>query len=323
MSSNPPSISVVIPVYRAQGILPALCKRLVESLASLTGSSEIILVDDRSPDASWAVMLEMAEAYPSITLVRLSRNFGQHYAITAGLDLANGDWAVVMDCDLQDQPEEIAQLLEKAEQGYDVVLARRTARADSSRRKLLSRAFYWLFNVLSGYSVDPAVGTFRIMRRSVVEAYRTMRESARLFGGMIEWLGFETAVVDVAHSSRYEGRSSYNFRSMAKLALDGIFAFSNRPLYFSIGAGVIMSLLAAGFGVSLLIYYFLYPFIGVPGWLSQVTLTTFIGGLILLNLGILGVYVGRIYDQAKGRPLYVVDRIVAHHARQGVSAAKK
>jgi dolichol-phosphate mannosyltransferase len=268
-------------------------------------------------------MREMAEAYPSITLIRLSRNFGQHYAITAGLDLADGDWTVVMDCDLQDQPEEIVRLLEKAEQGYDVVLARRIARADSSARQLLSRLFYWFFNVLSGYRVDPAVGTFRIMRRSVVEAYRSMRESSRLFGGMIEWLGFETTMVDVAHGSRYEGRSSYDFRSMTKLALDGIFAFSNRPLYFSIGAGVVMSLLAASFGISILVHYFLHPFIGVPGWLSQVTLTTFIGGLILLNLGILGVYVGRIYDQSKGRPLYVVDRIVAHRARHGVSAATK
>lgn len=319
----PPSISVVIPVFRAELILPELCKRLLTSLTALTGSYQIILVDDRSPDRSWNVMLQMVEAYPAITAIRLSRNFGQHYAMTAGLDLANGDWTVIMDCDLQDQPEEIPTLLEKAEQGYDVVLARRKARSDSSRKRLSSRVFYWLFNALSGYRMDPSVGSFRIMRRSVVEAYRTMRESARLFGGMIEWLGFETTFVDVAHSARYEGRSSYNVRSMTKLALDGIFAFSNRPLYFSIGAGIIMSLLAAGFGLSLLIYFFLHPLAGVPGWLSQVTLTTFIGGLILLNLGILGVYVGRIYDQAKGRPLYVVDRIVAHRTRQGVSAGTK
>jgi glycosyltransferase involved in cell wall biosynthesis len=323
VTQTPPSISVVIPVYRAELILPELCKRLVTSLTTLTASHQIILVDDRSPDHSWDVMLKMVEVYPSITAIRLSRNFGQHYAITAGLDLANGDWTVIMDCDLQDQPEEIAMLLDKAEKGYDVVLARRKARSHSSSRRISSRLFYWLFNILSGYRMDPAVGTFRIMRRSVVEAYRTMRESSRLFGGMIEWLGFETTFVDVAHGPRYEGRSSYNLRSMTKLALDGIFAFSNRPLYFSIAAGVIMSLLAAGFGLSLLAHYFLHPFVGVPGWLSQVTLTTFIGGLILLNLGILGVYVGRIYDQAKGRPLYVVDRIVAHRTRQGFSAGTK
>lgn len=323
MTRTPLSISLVIPVYRAELILPELCKRLVTSLTALTRSYEIILVDDRSPDHSWDVMLQMVEAYPSITAIRLSRNFGQHHAIAAGLDLANGDWTVIMDCDLQDHPEEIALLVEKAEQGYDVVLARRKARSDGSGKRLSSRLFYWLFNVLSGYRMDPAVGSFRIMRRSVVEAYRTMRESSRLFGGMVEWLGFETAFVDVVHGGRYEGQSSYNVRSMTKLALDGIFAFSNRPLYFSIGVGVTMSLVAAGFGLSLLIRYFLRPFVGVPGWLSQVTVTTFIGGLILLNLGVLGVYIGRIYDQAKARPLYVLDKIVAHRTRQGVSAGTK
>ncbi|MBZ5678206.1 MAG: glycosyltransferase family 2 protein [Acidobacteriia bacterium] len=320
MTARPPSISVVLPVYRAELILPELCKRLVASLSKLTGSYEIILVDDRSPDRSWDVMLQMVEAFSSITALRLSRNFGQHYAITAGLDLANSDWTVIMDCDLQDQPEEIAVLLEKAVQGYDVVLARRIANSGRSRRRLSSRLFYWLFNVLSGYRMDPAVGSFRIMRRSVVEAYRTMRESSRLFGGMVEWLGFETAFVDVAHSARYHGRSTYNFRVMTKLAFDGIFAFSNRPLYFSIAVGVIMSVLAAGLGLGLIVHYFMHPFVGVPGWLSEFTITAFIGGLILLNLGILGVYVGRIYDQSKGRPLYVVDRIVAHRTRQGVSA---
>jgi polyisoprenyl-phosphate glycosyltransferase len=323
VTSTSPSISVVIPVYRAELILPELCKRLVTSLSALSGSYQIILVDDRSPDRSWDVVLRMVEAYPCLTAIRLSRNFGQHYAVTAGLDLANGDWTVIMDCDLQDQPEEIGRLLEKAEQGYDVALARRAVRSDSSGRRLSSRLFYWLFNVLSGYRMDPAVGSFRIMRRSVVEAYRTMRESARLFGGLVEWLGFETTFVDVAHSARYEGRSSYNFRAMTKLALDGIFAFSNRPLYFSIGAGIIMSVLAAGFGVSMIVYFLVHPLVGVPGWLSQVTLTTFIGGLILLNLGILGVYVGRIYDQTKGRPLYVVDKIVAHRTGQGFSAGTK
>jgi dolichol-phosphate mannosyltransferase len=156
------------------------------------------------------------------------------------------------------------------------------------------------------------VGSFRIMRRPVVEAYRGMREASRLFGGLIEWLGFETGYVDVQHAARYEGRSSYNWSRLIRLSLDGIISFSNRPLYFSISIGFTMAFLAVAFGASLLIRYFLHPRIGVPGWLSTVTLTTFIGGLILLNLGIVGIYLGRIYDQTKGRPLYVVDRIIAH-----------
>lgn len=314
-----PFMSVVIPVYRAEQILPVLCERLTNTLTSLHRPFEVILVDDRSPDRSWEVMREMARIYPGIVTIRLSRNFGQHYAITAGLDVARGQWTVIMDCDLQDQPEEIPRLLETAERGYDIVLARRTQRGDPPRRGVLSRLFYSAFNVLSGYRLDPAVGSFRILRRNVVEAYCSMKETSRLFGGMIEWLGFETAAVDVKHSSRYEGKSSYNIRSMMQLALDGIIAFSNRPLYLSIGAGIVMSLLSCGFGSTLIIRFLMNPRFAIPGWLSIVTLTTFIGGLILCNLGILGIYVGRIYDQTKGRPLYVVDQICAHAIEEQVN----
>jgi dolichol-phosphate mannosyltransferase len=306
-----PFISVVIPVYRAERILPVLCERLTASLASLHRTYEIILVDDRSPDHSWEILKQMVRAHAGIVAVRLSRNFGQHYAITAGLDLVRGDWAVIMDCDLQDQPEEIPRLLESAERGYDIVLARRRKRGDEPRRGLLSRLFYATFNFFSGYRLDPAVGTFRIMKRNVVEAYRSMREASRLFGGMIEWLGFETAFMDVQHAPRYEGKSSYNIRSMMRLALDGMIAFSNRPLYLSIGAGFLMSLFSGGLGLTLIVRFLLDPRIVVPGWLSTITSTAFIGGLILLNLGILGIYVGRIYDQTKGRPLYVVDQVIA------------
>jgi polyisoprenyl-phosphate glycosyltransferase len=311
-----PFISVVIPVYRAEQILPVLCQRLTASLEALHRPYEVILVDDRSPDRSWEVIRQMVGRYPGIIAVRLSRNFGQHYAITAGLDLTHGEWTVIMDCDLQDQPEEIPRLLEAAERGYDIVLARRRQRADQRHRDVLSRLFYASFNFLSGYRLDPAVGSFRIMRRNVVDAYGRMTESPRMFRGMIEWLGFETTYVDVEHAPRYEGKSSYNIRSMTYLALDGMIAFSNRPLYLSVGAGILMSLLSAGFGFALVIRFLLHPRIGVPGWLSIVTMTTFIGGLILLNLGILGIYVGRIYTQTKGRPLYVVDQTLAD-AMQG------
>jgi polyisoprenyl-phosphate glycosyltransferase len=311
-------ISVVIPVYRAERILPELCQRLVESLSTLRRSYEIILVDDRSPDNGWKVMQEMAQIYPDITVVRLSRNFGQHYAITAGLDLAGGAWTVIMDCDLQDQPEEIPRLLEMAESGYDIVLARRKLRIDSAAKRLSSQVFYGLFNFLSGYRMDPSVGSFRIMRRPVVEAYRNMREAARLFGGMIEWLGFETTYLDVRHVGRFEGRTSYTFQKLMRLAADGIISFSNRPLYLSIAVGILMSFLAAAVAVGLIARYFLHPGNGVPGWPSLFTLTTFIGGLILMNLGILGIYVGRIYDQTKGRPLYVVDQIVVGMKSRGL-----
>ena len=313
-------ISVVIPVFRAERILVSLCERLDAALRKIGRPFEIILVDDRSPDQSWDIITAMVARFPQIRAIRLSRNFGQHYAITAGLDVAAGEWVVVMDCDLQDQPEEIAKLLEAAECGYDIVLARRVQRSDAFHKRLLSRCFYRAFNLLSGYRIDPTVGSFRMMRRTVVEAYRNMRESARLFGGMIEWLGFETTSVDVEHAGRFEGRTSYSLRALMRLAVDGMVAFSNRPLYLSIGIGVAISLAATVFGCSLVLNYLLHPRVGVPGWLSTITLSAFIGGLILLNLGVLGIYVGRIYDQSKGRPLYVIDRMVVH-ADQRVAAA--
>jgi dolichol-phosphate mannosyltransferase len=278
-----------------------------------------VLIDDRSPDRCWEVLQEIARTHPNVVAVRLSRNFGQHYAITAGLDVAEGEWTVIMDCDLQDRPEEIGRLLAKAQEGYDIVLARRHT-GDDYRRNWSSRLFYSLFNLLSGYRMDPSVGTFRIMGRPVVDAYRRMRETGRLFGGMVEWLGFETGFVDVTHAERAEGRSSYNLRSLGKLALDGIFAFSNRPLYFSIGIGVAVSLAAACFAASLVVHYFVDPHFALPGWASEITVTAFIGGLILMNLGIVGIYVGRIHDQTKARPLYVVDRMISDNREVVVAA---
>jgi polyisoprenyl-phosphate glycosyltransferase len=310
---------VVIPVYRAERILPALCKRLTAALSTLTSAYEIVLIDDRSPDRCWEVLQEMARAYPNIIAIRLSRNFGQHYAITAGLDAADGEWTVIMDCDLQDQPEEIGRLFAKAQEGYDIVLARRRSGSDY-RMKWTSWLFYRLFNLLSGHRMDPSVGTFRIMRRGVVDAYRKMRETGRLFGGMVEWLGFDTAFVDVTRAARAEGRSSYNVRALCKLALDGIFSFSNRPLYFSIGIGVAFSVAAACFAATLVVRYLLDPHFALPGWASEITVTAFIGGLILMNLGIVGVYVGRIHDQTKARPLYVVDCVISSVREAAVTA---
>ena len=303
-------LSVVIPVYRAEKILPTLCRRLNATLEKVSSKFEIILVDDRSPDGSWKVLRELVNQYPNLIVVRLSRNFGQHYASTAGLDMSRGEWTVIMDCDLQDQPEEIPRLLEKAQEGFDIVLARRSNRQDKPLKKLGSFLFWWVFSLLAGFKVDNQVGSFRVMGRNVVDAYCSMRERARIFGGLIEWLGFTTATVDVTHASRFEGKSSYNLRRLLRMSLDGIIAFSNRPLYAAIIFGSTLSVLAGCYGMFHLIKYICLGYIALPGWLSTVTLMSFIGGLILLNQGILGIYIGRIYDQAKQRPIYVVDKMV-------------
>jgi dolichol-phosphate mannosyltransferase len=309
-------LSVVIPVYRSEFALRILCERITMSLADLDGGYEIIFVDDRSPDGSWKLIAKLAKEFPAVKAVRLSRNFGQHYAITAGLDLANGDWVVVMDGDLQDRPEEIPNLLAKGEEGFDIVLAQRVKRADALRKRASSVIFYKCFSLLSGFSMDPSVGTFRIMRRPVVEALRSMRESRRLFGGFVQWVGFETGYVEVQHDPRVEGKSSYGWRKLLKLALDGIVAFSNRPLYLSIAIGFLFSVASAVYGLSLVIGFLIDRKIGISGWLSTMTVTSFIGGLVLLNLGIVGIYVGRIYDETKRRPLYVIDAILPTSAER-------
>ncbi|MFC1850766.1 glycosyltransferase family 2 protein [candidate division CSSED10-310 bacterium] len=304
------SLSLVIPVYKAAQIIPVLCERLNSTLATITDKYEIILIDDRSPDDSWPVLLEMTEKYDHLTAVRLSRNFGQHYAISAGLDLSHGEWVVVMDCDLQDQPEDIPRLLEEARSGHDIVYVRRMNCKHNTIKQFFSRLFYKIFAILSGMRIENSVGTFRIMSRAVVDALCSMKETYRLFGGMVEWVGFNTAVIDLEHGHRFSGRSSYTMKRLFKLAFDGTISFSNRPLYFSVTIGAVISFLSALYGSYLLFYYFFIGVFGVYGWLSIMTLISFLGGLILLNLGVIGIYIGRIYDQTKGRPIYIIDRII-------------
>lgn len=311
---EPVEISVVSPVYRAEGILPVLCERLEAVLSGLTDRYEIVLVDDRSPDGSWRVLQELAATHPRLVAARLSRNFGQHYAITAGLDLARGASVVVMDCDLQDRPEEIPRLMEKAREGYDVVLALREERADGPLKRATSAVFYKVFAWLSGYDMDRRVGTFRVLSRPVVLALGEMRESYRFFGALVEWLGFSTARVEVEHAARHAGRSTYSLGKLLRLTLDGLVSFSNRPLTLSVGLGAVISFLAAAFGAHLIWRYLTEGENPVQGWMSTVVILSFMSGLILFNLGIVGIYLGRIYNQTKGRPLYVVDRVVGGRA---------
>jgi polyisoprenyl-phosphate glycosyltransferase len=304
-------LSVVSPVYMAAKILPVLCARLDAALRQLTPDYEIILVCDGSPDGSWEVMEGLVSQYPRLVIVNLSRNFGQHYAMTAGLDLARGRWTVVMDCDLQDQPEEIERLLDKTNEGFDIVVARRLNRQHKWWKRQTSALFFRGFSLLSGFKLDSSVGSFRVMSRSVVDGLCSMRESYRMFAGLVEWLGFRTGFVDVQHAPRHEGESSYNLRRLLRMALDGMISFSNRPLYLSVGLGLLLSAASALYGAFLVTRYVMNPGShGVEGWLSTITATTFLGGLILLNQGVLGIYLGRLYNQAKARPLYVVDRIL-------------
>lgn len=302
-----PHISIVSPVYKAEKILPALIERIEASVSKITDDFEIILVEDCGPDNSWEVIEKFAKNNPNVIGLKLSRNFGQHYAITAGLDRAKGDWVVVMDCDLQDQPEEIEKLYNKAQGGFDVVLARRHERKDHFFKRFFSKMFYRTLGYLTGSEQDESVANFGIYSQNVINSVNTMRESIRYFPTMIKWVGFKSAKVNVVHDDRLDGSSSYNFRRLINLALDIILAFSDKPIRLVIKAGLIISL---GSVLIALIYFlkWLKGDVIILGYTSLIISVWLLSGIILSTLGIIGLYIGKIFEGVKGRPIYIIEK---------------
>jgi len=299
-------LSIVIPVYKAEACMHELHQRLLAALEPLTPDFECIFIEDCGGDQSWELICDIAQADPRFKGIQFSRNFGQHYGITAGLDYCSGDWVVVMDCDLQDAPEEIPNLYHKAQEGFDVVLAQRTNRQDKTEKKLSSVLFYRLFNYLTDMNYDPSVGNFRIMSNKVVKNCRRMREGLRFLPGMVEWMGFSTAKIEVEHGSRFAGTSTYTFKKLLKLGGDTIIAYSDKPLRMSIKLGFSIAILSFILGLSLLIYAMAYD-IPISGWSSLIISLYFLGGMIIANLGIIGIYLGKTYDETKKRPLYIIN----------------
>ena len=305
MLNQAPHISVVIPVYKAEKCLDELCARLDVSLSRVDPNYEIILVEDCGGDRSWEKIIELSRQDSRIKGIQFSRNFGQHYGITAGLDISEGQWVVVMDCDLQDAPEEIPRLYAKAQEGFDIVLASRTNRQDSYLKKLTSTAFYRVLSYLADTEYDGSHGNFRIMSKTVVDNFKTMREQLRFFGGLVQWMGFSSTSLEVIHHERFEGQSSYTFKKLLKLATDTIIAFSDKPLRISIKLGFLMSFLSFSYGAYILMRALINGST-VQGWSSLIVSIYFIGGIIISMLGIIGIYLGKAFDQMKGRPLYIV-----------------
>ena len=309
-----PHLSVVIPVYKAELCLDELYLRLKAALESISPDFEIVLVEDCGGDNSWLLIERLAAADPRVRGIQFSRNFGQHYGITAGLDHCHGDWVVVMDCDLQDRPEEIPRLYAKAQEGYDIVLARRGARQDSPLKRITSWLFYKIFSYLADIEYDGASGNFRIMSRKVVASFRRMGEQLRFFGGLVQWLGFPTASIEVEHAERFEGNSTYTIAKLWKLATETIIAYSDKPLRIGIRFGFGMAGLAFSYGMYILLRAWLYGS-PIPGWNSLIVSLYFIGGIIIAMLGIIGIYLGKAFDETKKRPLYIVRRTTfdKHH----------
>jgi dolichol-phosphate mannosyltransferase len=302
-------ISIVIPVYQAEHIIPELLRRLELSLQHITSDYEYILVEDGSTDNSWLVMEAAARNNKNIKAIKLSRNFGQHYAITAGVDSCKGDWVVVMDCDLQDRPEEIPALYNKVTEGFDIVYAKRNNRRDTFRKKTLSKLFYKTYSFLAGIKYDGHVANFGIYSRKVIEVLKTMKEPMRAFAPMVRWLGFNKAFIKVEHGERFSGRSTYNLNKIFNLAGDIILAYSDKPLRIIIRIGFVISLISFLIAVYYLILYFSGRIL-VPGYVSIILSIWFLGGLIILNLGVIGLYISKIFAGIKNRPLYIIDKSI-------------
>ena len=305
MGEPRPHISVVLPCYRTADCLQELHRRLVACFARFAPAYELIFVNDGSPDRDWEVITALCARDPHVRGINLARNFGQHTAITAGLDYTRGEWVVVMDADLQDQPEEIETLYRQAQEGYDIVFGMRQHRRDPLLKIISSRAFNWLFNKLSNVRFRPTASNFSISRRIVIENYRRLRERSRAFGLNILWLGFRVAYVPVKHSERYAGSTSYSLAKSVTLAIDSIVSQSDRPLRFSIKFGLLISCLSGLLSIYYILRYFILG-ISVAGWTSTIVSIFFLFGLLFANLGVIGLYLGKTFEECKGRPLYII-----------------
>lgn len=304
--SQSPHISVVSPVYLSGNLVDTLVERISSALEAIDPDYEIILVEDGGRDDSWEKIVDNCNRFSYVRGIKLSRNFGQQSAIQAGLDASRGEYVIVLDCDLQDRPEEIQHLYAKAMEGYDIVFARRQGRQDGFFKKIASSAFNKIMAYLTGTDQDSSVANFVLYNRKAVHALNQMHDYNRYYPMMAQWIGFRTAKVDIQHAQRQDGKSSYSFRKRLNVAVDTMLMFSDKPLRLTVKAGVYLacfSLLAA----CLLIINHVIGDVSAPGWMSLALLICFFSGSIISVLGIVGLYVGRIYETVKIRPTYLID----------------
>lgn len=301
-------ISVVIPVYGCKTALPELHKRLTETISKITSEYEIILVNDSCPQNSWEVIEKLCAGDYHVKGVELSRNFGQMKAILAGLDYADGDWIVVMDCDLQDCPEEILRLYAKATEGYDVVFARRKKRQDNYLKVFWANLFYSVYRYATDGNYDGAICNFSIARKEVIKNYCQMREQHRGYVMYIRWLGYRQTVIDVEHNERFEGKSSYNLKKRIEMAIELLTSQSDKILRLFTAIGFIVSIISF-FAILLLVIYHFVADVSV-GWTSLIATIVLMGSLVIMVVGVVGIYVGNTFIQTKNRPLYVVRQIL-------------
>jgi glycosyltransferase involved in cell wall biosynthesis len=307
LDSDVPALSVVLPVFNEEAGLGELYRRLAAVLAESRLSYEIIFVNDGSRDRSWQRILELATADPRVKAVNLSRNFGHQIAISAGLDLSAGAAVVVMDSDLQDPPELIPVLHDRLREGFDVVYAqRRTRDGETWFKRTTATFFYRLIRRMTAIDIPVDTGDFRLMSRRVVDDLKRLQERSRFVRGLVTWVGYNQTAVLYDRDRRYDGETKYPLTKMMKFAFDGITGFSSQPLRLASHAGLMIAAASIVLMIGLLIFKLAGGHGLVPGWTSLAVAVLFLGGLQLVAIGILGEYVGRMYEETKQRPLYLI-----------------
>jgi glycosyltransferase involved in cell wall biosynthesis len=304
-----PKLSLIAPIFNEELVVEEFYKQAKNNLVALTENYEIIFIDDGSSDNTWSKIRRIAESDKKIIALRFSRNFGHHFAITAGLQKATGEYAIVMDTDLQDDPKVIKNLYDEINKGYDVVFVNRIKRTDKLMYKILQRLFYIILNSLSGLKFDHRQANFSMISRKVIDAFNLFPESSRFYISTVHWLGFKTTSIDAQHQKRFDGKPSYSFKKRFALASDIIISFSERPLKIGIYFGVFSSGMAFIASAYIIICKILWGF-EIQGWTSIMTTITFFSGLLLIVIGIMGIYLGRIFKEVKKRPLYILSEAI-------------
>lgn len=298
-------LSIVSPVYRAEKIVEQLVEEIHLSVKTITEDYEIILVEDGSPDDSWGRIEAICKKDSKVKGVSLSRNFGQHSAISAGLQVSKGEWVVVMDCDLQDRPNEIPNLHRKALEGFDAVQASRKDRQDSFSKIMVSKIYFSVLRYFTDVKFDSSVANFGIFSRKIVDAVCSLQESIFVFPIMVNWVGFKKTILEVQHSERAEGKSSYNFKRLFELAVNIILANSDKPLWIMMKFGLSITGLSIIFALFIILGYF-KGFVTQPGYASLITSIWLFSGIIIAMIGAVGLYIGKIYEGVKSRPQFII-----------------
>ena len=310
-------LSVILPCYREASNLPAMLQALQAVLDKIQGQKEILAIDDGSPDDTYAVLCELKPKYKDLCIVRLARNFGKEAALTCGLRMAKGDAVAMLDSDLQHPPEVILDMLEKWKQGDEMVYAlRRNRDGDGWLRRAYTKIFYWTFRAITDLELPEGAGDFRLLDKKVVAAINALPERNRFMKGLMTWVGFKSGFVYFDASERTSGQSSWSFKSLLMLAINGYTAFSTVPLRIWSLSGVIISTIALFYLAYLVVRTWLFG-IDVPGYASLMCSVLFMGGIQLISLGVIGEYIGRIFNEVKGRPIYIVAEEIAADSAKG------